>query len=58
MAKGALPFAYIDKGDYTMDISNLLQFCVAIIAACALVIQYKQYKDSKEEKNGDSNKKK
>ena len=41
-----------------MDISNLLQFCVAIIAACALVIQYKQYKDSKEEKNGDSNKKK
>ena len=58
MAKGALPFVYTDKGDYKMDTSNLLQLCVVIIAACALIIQYKQYKDSKKEKNKDSNKKK
>lgn len=46
------------KGDYIMDTANLLQLCVVIIAACALIIQYKQYKDSKKEKNKDSNKKK
>ena len=30
-----------------MDISDLLQFCLTIIAACALIIQYRQYNDSK-----------